>query len=333
MPGDRTDERIDAGRTTEAPSTTSVDTVSVLGAGTMGYGIALAYAAGGCEVRLFDVSEDALERARRNVHSGAATLADAGRLREAPVDAVVDRIAYYDTVPRAVETADFVTEAVPEDLPLKRDTFEQLDAHAPEKAILASNTSGLSITEIAAAVEDPSRVVGTHWFNPAHIVPGVEVIYGTETADRTVERTTELLETIGKTPVVVERDIPGFIGNRIQLAMAYEAFSLLESGVASAEAIDRAVKSTFGFRLPAMGVFEKADQSGLDVHYEVESYLMAELDRGSDPHELLADLVEEGKLGVKSGEGIYDWSERSMEAIYEERDRQLVSLLDAYEAE
>lgn len=309
-----------------------IERVAVIGAGTMGHGIALAYAMGGHDVTVFDVDEAALERARGNVRSGLGSFVDAERLAEADSRSIADRIGYETGFERAVEGSDLVTEAVPEDIDLKRETFSRLDETAPPDAILATNTSGLSITEIGGVVANPSRVLGTHWFNPAHVVPGVEVIRGAETADDVVERTTALLEAIGKTPVAVERDVPGFIGNRIQLAMMYEAFALLEDGVADAETIDRAVKSTFGFRLPATGVFEKADQSGLDVHHDVTEYLVPDLDRGTEPHDVLAALVENGDLGVKTGKGIYDWSGRDIDDLNAERDRELLALLEAYES-
>ena len=321
----------EAGAETESGAG-DIDDVSVVGAGTMGYGIALAYATGGCEVRLYDVDDDAVERAKRNVRSGLDSLAAVGRLTETESRSVADRIGCESDFERAVAGSDLVTEAVPEDVELKRETFARLDEHAPAEAILATNTSGLSITEISTAVSDPSRVVGTHWFNPAHVVPGVEVIRGERTANETTDRTTALLERVGKTPIVVERDIRGFIGNRLQLAMAYEAFSLLDRGVADAETIDRAARSTFGFRLPASGVFEKVDQSGLDVQADVTEYLLPDLDRGTDPHEVLSALVREGNLGTKTGRGIYDWSDRDLDELNAERDRELLALLDAYES-
>jgi 3-hydroxyacyl-CoA dehydrogenase len=326
-------EASDANEASDASSVAEgVQRVSVIGAGTMGYGIALAYGTGGREVVLHDVEREALDRAERNVRSGLDTLADTGRIEASETDAIADRIVYETDLDAALAGSDFVTEAVPEDIELKRETFERLDEHAPSDAVLATNTSGLSITEVAAPVADPARVLGTHWFNPAHVVPGVEVIRGEETADGTIDRTTDLLDAIGKTPIVVERDIRGFIGNRIQLAMAREAFALLEAGVADAETIDRAVKSTFGFRLPASGVFEKVDQSGLDVQYDATEYLAPDLDRSTDPHDVLGDLVAEGNLGMKTGRGVYDWSERSIEALYEERDRRLIALLGVYES-
>ena len=319
-------------RTERAAGAESVRQVSVIGAGTMGYGIALAYAMGGREVALYDVASEALERARHNVRSGLDTLAETGRIPQSEVEAIADRITYETDLEVALQGAHFVTEAVPEDIDLKRETVGYIDEYAPSDAVLATNTSGLSITAIGEAVADPARLLGTHWFNPAHVVPGVEVIRGEETADATIETATALLESVGKSPIVVERDIRGFIGNRLQLAMAHEAFSLLDRGVADAGTIDRAAKSTFGFRLPASGIFEKVDQSGLDVQQAVTEYLVPDLDRGTEPHDALADRVEAGELGAKTGAGIYDWSDRSLESINEERDRQLLTLLEAYES-
>lgn len=320
-------------RTGGADRAEAVRQVSVIGAGTMGYGIALTYAVGGREVALYDVASEALARAQRNVRSGLDTLANAGRIPESETGVIADRIAYETDLEAALQGSDFVTEAVPEDAELKRETFEHIDEYAPSDAVLATNTSGLSITAIGEAVTDPARVLGTHWFNPAHVVPGVEVIRGEETADATIETATALLESVGKTPIVVERDVPGFIGNRIQLAMAHEAFSLLDRGVADAATIDRAVESTFGFRLPASGIFEKVDQSGLDVQQAVTEYLLPDLDRGTEPHDALADRIEAGELGVKTGRGMYDWGDRSLESINEERDRELLALLEAYESD
>lgn len=304
---------------------------AVLGAGVMGHGIAFAYAIGGHEVTLFDIDPDALAEARRLIDRAAETFVETGYLDHDAVETARDRIAYTDEFPAAVAGADLVTEAVPEEMALKRETFDRLDQHAPDDAILATNTSGLSITALADRVTEPERVVGTHWFNPPHVVPLVEVIHGEETADTTVEVVYDELERIGKTPVEVKEDIPGYVGNRIQTAMVYEAFSLLDRGVADAEAIDRVVKAGFGFRLPILGIFEKVDHSGLDVHLAVEEYLLPELDRGTEPSELTKELVEQGKLGLKTGEGIYEW-DRPAEEVYAERDRRLLEVLDTYEA-
>jgi 3-hydroxyacyl-CoA dehydrogenase len=308
-----------------------VDRVAVVGAGRMGHGIAVVYALAGREVTLTDADESVLAESEGRVRSVLGTFVRNGRISEAEADRAEGRISFEPSLADAVADADFVTEAVSEDLAVKRVVFEELDEHAPPDAILATNTSGLRISDIAESVEDPSRVVGTHWFNPPYIVPLVEVVRGEETADAAMDLADDLLTEAGKTAVRVEKDIPGFIGNRIQNAMAYEAFSLLARGVASAEDIDRAIKAGFGFRLPALGVFEKADHSGLEIHYEVEKELMPDLDRGTEPNPVVTELAEKGQTGLDAGEGVYDWSDLDPEDVYEGRDDVLLSLLDTYE--
>jgi 3-hydroxyacyl-CoA dehydrogenase len=304
-----------------------VSRVAVVGAGLMGHGIALSFALGGRSVALYDVDPDVLAEAEGSIRSAHATVARHRDVADAAT--VLDRIAFETDLDAAVGDAEFVTEAVVERMDVKREVFERLDEHTDD-AVLATNTSGLSITDLCDVVADGSRVVGTHWFNPPYVVPLVEVVRGEGTGDCTVEATRALLEDVGKTAVVVQKDIPGFIGNRIQMAMAYEAFSLLDRGVASAEDIDRAVRAGFGFRLPVLGIFEKVDQSGLDVQYEVESYLMEQLDRGTEPNPVVERLVEEGNLGLKTGKGVYDWSGTDPAAVSERRDDALLSLLDVY---
>ncbi|AZH25486.1 3-hydroxyacyl-CoA dehydrogenase family protein [Haloplanus aerogenes] len=309
-----------------------IDTAAVLGSGVMGHGIALAFALDGHPVALYDVNEDLLAESEDRVRSVLDTLVSAGEVDADEADAAADRITRTTSLPDAVDGADFVTEAVVEDLDIKREVFANLDDHAEADAILATNTSGLSITEIAAATDRPEQVVGTHWFNPPYVVPLVEVIRGEETADEVVETTYDFFDEMGKTPVRVEKDIPGFIGNRIQMAMIYEAFSLLDRGVASAEAIDRAVKAGFGFRLPLLGIFEKVDHSGLDVEHEVEEYLLPDLDRGTESKDVLSEAVENGDYGLKTGKGVYDWSDVDPDDIYDQRDEALLAILDLYDS-
>lgn len=313
-------------------ATTEIDDIAVLGAGVMGHGIALTFALDGHSVSLYDVDEEMLAESEDRVESVLDTLAAGGEVDAEQTGVVADRISRTTSLPTAVEDADFVTEAVVEDMDVKREVFGRLDEHAPSDAILATNTSGLSITEIASATDRPEHVVGTHWFNPPYVVPLVEVVRGEETADRVVETAYDFFEELGKTPVRVEKDIPGFIGNRIQMAMAYEAFSLLDRGVASPEAIDRAVKAGFGFRLPLLGVFEKIDHSGLDVEYEVEKYLLPDLDRGTEAKDALADRVDEGDYGLKTGRGVYNWEDTTPDRIYEQRDEALLAIRDLYDS-
>lgn len=317
--------------TTDSGGPASIHGIAVVGAGLMGHGIALTYALDGHPVRLHDADAATLDAAPDRIAGALETMVEAGVATDDEAAAARDRITTAPDLETAVADADFVTEAVTEDVDVKREVFGRLDDRAPDDALLATNTSGLSIDDIAKPVGDRSRVLGTHWFNPAYVVPLVEIVCGAATGDDAVDRVRALLDSAGKEPVVVREDVPGFIGNRIQLAMTYEALSLLERGVASAADIDRAVKAGFGFRLPLMGVFEKLDQSGLDVHHDVESYLMPELDRGTEPSGALEDLVAAGDLGLESGKGIYDWSGVSTDEVAEERDRGLFGMLALYE--
>lgn len=305
-----------------------VNNIAVVGAGTMGYGIALSFAMGGKDVSLYDFDEEMLETARANINTGIDAFIKEGHINDR--NAVLNRLHYERSFTTTVDSVDMVIEAVPEKMTIKKDVFAKLDTDVREYTILATNTSGLSITEIASVIDDPSRVVGTHYFNPAHIVPLVEIVRGDRTADWVVNELYDLFEAINKTPVVVKEDIPGFISNRIQLAMIYEAESLLNQGIASAKDIDRAVKASFGFRLPSQGIFEKTDHAGLDVHLDVMSNLIQELDRGTSPQRVLQELVEQGDYGLKTGKGFYDWSGKNPQTVIQERDEKLLAQLETY---
>lgn len=320
-------------KTTDAPSDldTTDETVAVVGAGTMGRGIAVAFAVGGCSVRLYDPDPDALASARDAIKNTVLTLVEHESHALDDAETVLNSITYKSSLQSTVIDADMVVEAVPEDISIKTEALKRIERYALSDTIIATNTSSLSITKLGEALNDPVRFLGTHWFHPPHIVPAVEIVYGEQTADESVSVVDDLLERIGKTPVVVEKDIPGFIGNRIQSAMAHEAWSLLNDGVASAEDIDTAVKGTFGFRLPALGVFEKGDHSGLDIHAKVLDQLLSEINQDTTPSESLLRLIKEGRHGVKTGKGVYDWTDVDVERVVEERDRQLLSLLRIYQ--
>ena len=314
-----------------AEQDTDVDRVAVAGAGRMGHGIALVYALAGRSVTLYDVDDEILDAAAQRVQSALETMVEAGYVDSSAVDRAMDNLQTASQLRTAVADADLVTEAVAEDIEVKQSVFAALDEHAPTDAILATNTSGLAIRDIARDVQEMGRVLGTHWFNPPYIVPLVEIVRGPATTDAAVETTEDLLQAAGKTPVILEREIPGFIGNRIQVAMTYEAFSLLSRGVASAADIDRAVKAGFGFRLPIMGIFEKVDQSGLDIHHEVEKELMSDLNRGTGPNAVIEELLAAGDEGWESGRGVYDWTGIDTAAAERERDQALLALLSLYE--
>jgi 3-hydroxybutyryl-CoA dehydrogenase len=206
----------------------------------------------------------------------------------------------------AVADADVVVEAVAEQLPVKQELFAQVDAANPD-ALLATNTSVLPVSQIAARVSRPGRLVGTHWWNPPGLIPVVEVVRGQHTTDETMDRAEELLRSLGKMPVRVERDVPGFVGNRLQHALWREAIALVADGVCDAQTVDLVVRNTIGLRLAAMGPLENADYVGLDLTLAIHEAVLPSLNADPGPSPLLRDLVAAGRLGVRSGSGFQSW--------------------------
>ena len=283
-----------------------INTVAVLGAGTMGHGIAQVCAAAGCDVRLYDLNDDAVNtgaaRVQANFEKGIAR----GKVTEAEREDVLGRISTGTVIADAVDGADLVVEAVPELIELKAKIFAEVGAAAPDHAILASNTSSLSIGEIAKAVSDPSRFVGMHFFNPVHIMKLVEVVWGPETSDSTRDAAVAFAVRLGKEPIVV-RDAPGFASSRLGIVLGMEAIRMVEQGVASPEDIDKAME--LGYRHP-MGPLRLTDLVGLDVRLGIAEYLHATLRSDAfEPPALLRSMVAEGKLGRKTGRGFYEWDE------------------------
>jgi 3-hydroxybutyryl-CoA dehydrogenase len=278
--------------------------ITVVGAGTMGHGIAQVAAAAGVEVALHDLSAELIERGLRAVRDNLEQGIAKGKLTPAQRDATLSRVVAAPDLERAAAASELVIEAIPEQLELKRELFRRLDRVAPAHAILASNTSSLSITRIADAAARPERVVGMHFFNPVHLMALVEVVRGERTAAEAVDRTVALARRMGKEPIVV-RDSPGFASSRLGLALGLEAMRMLEQGVASAEDIDRAM--TLGYRHP-MGPLRLTDLVGLDVRLAIADYLHGELrSEVFRAPEILRRRVAEGRLGKKTGRGFYDW--------------------------
>lgn len=275
--------------------------VAVIGAGLMGHGIAQVFAHHGHPVAVHDRAPDVLAALRSRV---------AANLRELGQDAsAAERVTPCAELGQAVREAEFVFEAGPENLELKRQLFREIEQAAPAHALLASNTSVIPITRIMAGVERQGRALGTHWWNPPYLVPLVEVIQTERTDPAAVEAMTVLLKAVGKTPVTVRKDVPGFIGNRLQHAMWREAIALVERGVCDAETVDTVVKSSFGMRLAVLGPLENADLVGTDLTLAVHEHVLPDLDRSPGPLPYLRRLVEEGRLGMKSGSGFRDWSQ------------------------
>jgi 3-hydroxybutyryl-CoA dehydrogenase len=285
---------------TESPPAT----LAVIGAGTMGHGIAHVSALAGYTVRMHDPQPGAVEKALGRIADNLAKGVERGKLSSADSEAARTRLLPADTLKDAVQDAALVIEAAPEVMEVKEHLFADLFGFAPMDAVLASNTSSLSITRIAAATGAPDRVVGLHFFNPVHIMKLLEVVRGRETSAATLEAALAYAQRIGKQPIVVS-DTPGFASSRLGVVLGLEAMRMLEQGVASAEDIDRAME--LGYNHP-MGPLRLTDLVGLDVRLGIAEYLHRELKEDQyRPPEILRRLVQEGKLGKKSGEGFYTW--------------------------
>ena len=281
----------------------AVRIVAVLGAGTMGHGIAQISAAAGLDVRLRDVDEQALERGVAGIASSLARLVSKGRIEDAEAQRVQGAIRITTSLDEAIDGADLVVEAIPERMALKVETFEELGRKTKPSALLATNTSSLSVTEIAAASGVPERVVGLHFFNPVPVMALLEIVRGLRTSDDTLERARAFAQRVGKEPVVVA-DWPGFATSRLGIILGCEAIRMVEQGVASPQDIDKAMK--LGYRHP-MGPLELTDLVGLDVRLSIMEHLHRELGEQFRPPALLRQMVRAGKLGRKTGEGFYSY--------------------------
>ena len=277
-----------------------MERIAIVGAGLMGHGIAQVFAVAGCPVKVYDPEASRLATLRERIR---ANLTDLGLDPDAAA-----RVQPCDALEGAVAGADIVFEAAPEKLTLKQSLFAALERCASRDAVLASNTSVIPIGAIAASVATRDRVVGTHWWNPPYLVPLVEVIETEGTAPTTVAAMIALLERVGKTPVHVRKDVPGFVGNRLQHALWREAIALVQEGVCDARTIDTVVKAGFGRRLAVQGPLETADLVGLDLTLDIHENVLPHLDRTPGPLPRLAALVEAGKLGMKTGEGFRTWT-------------------------
>jgi 3-hydroxybutyryl-CoA dehydrogenase len=283
--------------------------IGVVGGGLMSHGIAYLLAAAGHRARVFEPSAEVRGTLPERL-AGIADLLGDDR-------AVLDRITAHDQLAPAVRDAAFVFEAAPEKLPLKQQIFAELESLVAPDAILASNSSAIPTTEIARSLKMRERVVGTHFWNPPHLVPLVEVIQNGWTSAATVERTIALLRDAGKKPVHVRRDIPGFIGNRLQHALKREAIALVAAGACDAETLDTVVKESFGARMAVLGPLEQSDLVGLDLTLDISTVLVEHLDRSAGPHPFLVEKVKAGKLGMRTGEGFRRWTPEQADAVRE----------------
>ena len=281
----------------------TVNTIAVLGAGTMGRGIAHSSAAAGYATRLFDVDAAAVARARSDIERIFKTGVELGKATAADADAALARLSVTTAVAEALAGCDLVIEAAPERMDLKLSLMADIERHAPQGAIVATNTSALSITEMAGVFKDPARVAGMHFFNPVHKMKLIEIVHALESSAETMETVTAVAAKMGKETVLV-RESPGFVTTRVNATIGNEAFYMLQEGVASARDIDKALK--LGLNHP-MGPFELVDLVGLDTRLSILEYLHRSLGEKYRPCPLLGQYVKAGRLGKKVGKGVYDY--------------------------
>ena len=287
--------------------------IAVIGAGLMGHGIALTFARAGHAVAIADPVADMLSSAPARIEESLRLLgAD-----QAEIDGALGHVSLTAELADAVRDADFVFEAAPEKLDLKQAIFAEVEQNAPDGAVLASNTSVIQISKIMGGLATRQRALGTHWWNPPHMIPLVEVVKTEWTDPAEAQAMFDLLAAAGKTPVMVEKDVPGFIGNRLQHALWREAISLVENGICSAKAVDDVVKASFGRRLAVLGPLENADLVGIELTRDIHSQVLFDLETRGDPSPYLEKLLNEGRTGMAAGAGFRDWENGDLAATKE----------------
>lgn len=301
--------------------------VLVVGSGLMGHGIGQVFAQAGYTVTLNDLDDERLQRAIQGIKRNLNLFTTEGLISPEDAEGTLARIQPNTNLADAAQDADLAIEVTFENLDGKRAVLKRLGELCPGHTLFASNTSGLSVNAMAPSTGRPDRFVVAHFWNPPHLIPLVEVVRGDHTAESTVQRVAEILRSIGKAPVIVQKDVPGFVGNRLQYAIFREALGLVQDGVCTAEDIDTVVKTSFGRRLTTAGPLETADINGTDLFYNISQYLFPDLDNAASPHPFFRALIEEGRTGVKVGRGFRDWPGNLAERIKERRDRELIRWL------
>lgn len=289
-----------------------IQQVTIVGGGLMGCGIAQIFAAAGQrEIVIFDAFTDEVG-IREKIRSNLQVFVDHGIYCAEKVQEIQNRITVGASLQESVEKAQLVIECVPENMTLKQDLFAEIEDYCKEDTIFASNTSVMSITEIASKTKRKERVVGTHFWNPPYLIPLVEVVKTEETDEEVMETTMAILKEVGKHPIRVAKDVPGFVANRLQHALWREAISIVEHGIADAKTVDEAIKMSFGMRLPVLSPMENSDMIGNDLTLSIHSYILPFLEDSHRPSPLLVEKVEKGQLGFKSGEGFFPWDNESI---------------------
>jgi 3-hydroxybutyryl-CoA dehydrogenase len=309
-----------------------INTVAVIGAGFIGPGIAQIFATRGYRVYLEDIRQQALSQAIELMRANLQGLADAGVIERTEIEPVLHNVHVTPDFREAVQPAQLVIEAVNENLELKQNIFADLDSFCPPETILCTNTSVISVSQIASKAFHRDRIVGTHFWNPPYLIPLVEVVKGNDTSDETMTATFDFLKKVGKHPVRCLKDVPGFIANRLQHALWREAISIVENGIADAKTVDEAIKSGFAIRLPVLGPLENADMVGLDLTLSIHEYVLGSLEDSHEPSKLLKEKVRNGELGFKSGKGFFDWTAEEIQLSRERLSRHLIEYLKKTES-
>ncbi|MDA0999066.1 MAG: 3-hydroxyacyl-CoA dehydrogenase family protein [bacterium] len=299
--------------------------IGVVGGGYVGHGVAQQFAQAGYPVAMYNRTPESSERAMAGIRRGVQIFVDEGYVTPQEAEETLARIAPTTDFRAAVEGADFIVESVSEKLEVKQEIFREMDSLAPENAILASETSGLKMTDISRMTQRPERCISTHSYTPPPLIPVVEISPGERTAPEVVEATMAFLRLVGKEPVLC-KEVPGHIGVRLTTAMRREAYNIIEKGYATPEAVDTVVRSV-GRLWPILGILEVSDLSGIDVMRDVQRNIQPHLDHRAEPSPLLDKMIEAGTLGQKAGKGFYEWDEARRNEILGARDRMLLRWL------
>lgn len=304
-----------------------MEKISIIGAGTMGHSIALSAAWSNHCVKVYGINGEDLENADRGLNKKLKVMAENELFTIEQAKEIRKRIRLTTSLEEAISESTFIIEVVPEILELKKDLYNRLEKLVGDEVVIASNTSGFKPSLLASDMRLPNRFVVTHFWNPGHLIPLVEVVKGEHTDAKTVQRVMAVLKEMNKKPILLNKEMPGFIGNRLQYALFREAQALLDAGAASKEDIDAAVTYSIGRRLPVTGPLMTADMGGLDVFSAISNYLFEDLAADQHSGETLSELVDKNKLGDKTGEGFYSWEPDVSAKLNEEREMTLIYFL------
>lgn len=304
-----------------------MEKLSIIGCGTMGHSIALAAAWARIDVKVFGMHEQDIEKADKGLWNKLQVMVENDLFSMEEAKDIRKRITLLTSLQEVVQNATYIIEAIPEVIEQKHKLYKELEQLVDDTTVIASNTSGFTPTKLAEGSIHQNRFIVTHFWNPGHLIPLVEVVKGTQTDQDTIDRSMTLLKEMNKQPILIHKEVLGFIGNRLQYALFREAQSLLDQGVASKEDIDAAVTYSIGRRLPVTGPLMTADMGGLDVFSAISNYLFEDLSTATKSGNILSGLVNEGKLGDKSGEGFYVWDKATSKTINAKREQMLIHFL------